>query len=114
MSPLELMKTRLQSDAVVEPGRYRRVLVGVSEMVRTSGPAALWRGLSPTLWRDVPFSALYWYSYEQLKRSLHAHVSWPSEGYWREFSVSFYAGALAGAVRGVNGQAMRSYARACS
>ncbi len=31
------------------------------------GVLNLWRGVAPTLWRDVPFSALYWTSYEQLK-----------------------------------------------
>ena len=98
VSPLELMKTRLQSDTQAAPGRYRRVLVSVTDMVRASGASSLWRGLSPTLWRDVPFSAFYWFSYEQIKAALAARVSHWRPGYGREFSISFYAGALAGGV----------------
>ena len=59
VSPLELAKTRLQSDTLAEPGRYRRVAHGITAMVRTSGATSLWRGLSPTLWRDVPFSGVF-------------------------------------------------------
>ena len=39
-----------------------------------SGPLALWKGLGPTLWRDVPFSAVYWAGYENTKAALvHAY-----------------------------------------
>jgi len=56
VSPLELMKTRLQSGAHKGRGQYRYVLEGVRTMVQASGALSLWRGLGPTLWRDVPFS----------------------------------------------------------
>jgi solute carrier family 25, member 39/40 len=73
----------------------------VQGMVRAAGPAALWRGLGPTLWRDVPFSALYWFGYEQLRRALAARAPYDhgSDAYWPRFAQSFYAGAIAGAVR---------------
>jgi len=130
VSPLELMKTRLQSGAHKGRGQYRHVLEGVRTMVQASGALSLWRGLGPTLWRDVPFSgaardsapagpylgharltmrrtvprrerpaALYWFGYEQLKQLFAARLRWPRAGYVRDFTLSFYAGALAGAVR---------------
>ncbi|KAH9082067.1 mitochondrial carrier [Lactarius deliciosus] len=42
----------------------------------------LWRGLGPTLWRDVPFSGFYWASYEGMK-----HLA---------LSVAFVCGATSG------------------
>ncbi|KAG1240642.1 hypothetical protein G6F68_017460 [Rhizopus microsporus] len=63
ISPIELFRTRLQASVGTEGFRY--VLEGVKEMVVKDGPRALWRGLPPTLWRDVPFSAIYWMGYEE-------------------------------------------------
>lgn len=59
-------------------------------LVRNNGITSLWRGLVPTLLRDVPFSAIYWVSYESIKSLSSSTV--PS------FSFSFMAGALSGAV----------------
>ncbi|KAI9216037.1 mitochondrial carrier domain-containing protein, partial [Blastocladiella britannica] len=46
------------------------ILRQVSVNVRRSGSGYLWRGLSATLARDVPFSALYWATYESIKPPL--------------------------------------------
>jgi solute carrier family 25 protein 39/40 len=72
VSPLELIRTNLQSTPISpdQPHTLRSVLASVRELVRTNGARHLWRGLGPTLWRDVPFSGLYWLSYETGKRSL--------------------------------------------
>ena len=48
-SPLELIRTRMQ--AGVGKG-----LNGVVAIVSEGGFLGLWKGLAPTLWRDVPFS----------------------------------------------------------
>jgi solute carrier family 25 protein 39/40 len=53
------MRIRLQSGHFEESKRYRAVLEGFAQMVRHQGIFALWKGLSPTLWRDVPFSGWY-------------------------------------------------------
>lgn len=69
VSPLELVRTNLQSTPRLPdtPRTLRSVLVSLRELVRTHGIRHLWRGLGPTLWRDVPFSGVYWASYEGMK-----------------------------------------------
>jgi solute carrier family 25 protein 39/40 len=39
-------------------------------MTQSQGYSSLWRGLTLTMWRDVPFSGLYWWGYETLRNSL--------------------------------------------
>ncbi|KAI9281588.1 mitochondrial carrier domain-containing protein [Sporodiniella umbellata] len=87
ISPIELFRTRLQA---VGSHDFKHVLQGVKDMVIRDGPQALWRGLPPTLWRDVPFSALYWMGYEECKKLLRcsSRIS--------ELEASFVAGALSG------------------
>jgi solute carrier family 25 protein 39/40 len=69
LSPLELIRTNLQSTPLSpdKPHTLRSVLVSVRALVRMHGPTHLWRGLGSTLWRDVPFSGIYWASYEGWK-----------------------------------------------
>lgn len=61
------------------------------KLVQQNGVKGLWKGVMPTLFRDVPFSAIYWSQYEALKRLYGPGV--PS------FSFSFLAGFISGAVR---------------
>ena len=49
----------------------------------------MWRGLGPTLWRDVPFSCFYWASYEKWKK---AFAKRGHEGAW----IAFISGAISG------------------
>lgn len=71
VSPLELIRTNLQSTPLSpdNPHTLRSVLTSVRELVRVQGVRYLWRGLGPTLWRDVPFSGIYWASYESWKKA---------------------------------------------
>ena len=111
VSPLELIRTRIQQTQNADKS-LRGVLDGVGAMVRKMGWQSLWRGLVPTLWRDVPFSAMYWYGYEEIKRSLTRrlqHSSINTENgrniddhgsttgsVMERFSVAFMAGASSG------------------
>ncbi|KAI0307813.1 mitochondrial carrier [Multifurca ochricompacta] len=72
VSPLELIRTNLQSTPRLPdtPHTLKSVLSSLEGLVRAHGVRHLWRGLGPTLWRDVPFSGFYWASYESMKRYL--------------------------------------------
>jgi len=70
ISPLELFKTRLQATSNFG---FQDTLHGIRTMVSTEGPLTLWRGLGLTLWRDVPFSGVYWLGYEFVKERLRSH-----------------------------------------
>ena len=98
-APLELMRTRMQADrAFAQEG----IVGGATALVRREGLSALFKGLGPTLIRDVPFSCVYWLGYERLKllfvesqsKPLHPH---PHQHQHVSFSASFVAGGLAGA-----------------
>ncbi|KAI9481660.1 MAG: mitochondrial carrier domain-containing protein [Benjaminiella poitrasii] len=89
ISPIELFRTRLQAATAVHD--FKHVMEGVKKMVLQDGMQALWRGLPPTLWRDVPFSAIYWMGYEQMKYALESHYDGLGE-----LQLSFLSGALSG------------------
>jgi len=69
VSPIELFRTRLQA-AHGQSHPLRETFRGVKQMVEAHGYRALWRGLTLTLWRDVPFSGIYWYGYETIRGRL--------------------------------------------
>ncbi|KAI5303450.1 ER membrane glycoprotein subunit of the GPI transamidase complex-like protein [Ascosphaera pollenicola] len=77
ISPIEMFRTRLQATAGRSrsgqeggKGHFRDTLRNLRQLTRTSGYAALWRGLPLTLWRDVPFSGMYWFGYEWMRNAL--------------------------------------------
>jgi solute carrier family 25 protein 39/40 len=71
VGPIELFRTRLQaSTGVTATGHLTNTFNGVREMVAGHGYSSLWRGISLTLWRDVPFSAMYWFGYETIRGKL--------------------------------------------
>ncbi|XP_069552096.1 mitochondrial glutathione transporter SLC25A40 [Brachyistius frenatus] len=93
ISPLELIRTKLQS----QKQSYRELTHCISSAVETEGWLSLWRGLGPTLLRDVPFSAMYWYNYELGK-------SWLCERYnTREptLTITFISGAVSGSIASI-------------
>ncbi|XP_029929380.1 mitochondrial glutathione transporter SLC25A40 [Myripristis murdjan] len=93
ISPLELIRTKLQS----QKQSYREVIDCIRSAVEAQGWLSLWRGLGPTLLRDVPFSAMYWYNYERAKGWLCEHYS------TREptFAITFISGAASGSVASI-------------
>ncbi|KAI5838388.1 mitochondrial carrier domain-containing protein [Morchella snyderi] len=110
ISPVELFRTRLQAAAAADH-TFASTLAGVRAMVAAEGVASLWRGLGLTLWRDVPFSGVYWFGYEMVKARLRRERehSWhagaaPLQALPRDihaestFVDAFVAGAASGAV----------------
>jgi len=82
VSPLELVRTKMQAQKM----SFIDVRKALVFTVKTDGISGLWKGLSATLLRDVPFSAVYWPCYEYLRPT--------------EFNLgeSFAAGAVAGSL----------------
>lgn len=70
---------------------FKTVYDDILGMVNREGVRCLWKGLVPTLWRDVPFSALYWLGYEKMKETLKKRTL-----NLNEFSASFICGLSAG------------------
>ena len=70
VSPIEMFRTRMQATSGSATGIFRSTLAGLRQMTQTQGYTSLWRGLTLTMWRDVPFSGLYWYGYEAARNQL--------------------------------------------
>ncbi|KAM8719968.1 hypothetical protein ACLKA7_006084 [Drosophila subpalustris] len=86
VSPVELIRTKMQSQKMTNAEMFS----SVRQVVQSQGILGLWRGLPPTILRDVPFSGIYWTCYEYLKSSFN--VVEPT------FGFSFVAGAISGSV----------------
>ena len=67
VSPLELIRTQMQSSSAVA---NKGIMTGMQSMIQKDGVFSLWRGYSATMWRDVPFSIVYWYGFEQIKATI--------------------------------------------
>ncbi|ODV95288.1 hypothetical protein PACTADRAFT_50035 [Pachysolen tannophilus NRRL Y-2460] len=74
VSPFELLKTRLQAVPTTSSLKsneiMKRILSNTYHDIKQSGIKTLFTGLQITLWRDVPFSAIYWSSYEFCSKTL--------------------------------------------
>ncbi|KAF5907183.1 solute carrier family 25 member 40, partial [Clarias magur] len=90
ISPLELIRIKLQS----ERRSYRELSSVIRLAVHSEGWLSLWRGLGPTLFRDIPFSAMYWYNYEKGKALLcqYNKTTEPT------FGMAFISGAVSGSI----------------
>jgi solute carrier family 25 protein 39/40 len=106
ISPLELVRTIMMAERTTAKSAATGGLVNVVRRVGTeiafAGPQLLFRGLIPSLWKDVPFSAIYWLGYEQLRAQLLARHQWPGKAAGQDpdlqavFRTSFAAGACSG------------------
>lgn len=75
-APMELLRTRQAARIGAAQGPYAEGAGMMSEfrtMVRTEGVSLLFRGVWPTLLRDVPFSAVYWLFIERMRDIWRSH-----------------------------------------
>ncbi|KAI0151646.1 mitochondrial carrier [Xylariaceae sp. FL1272] len=120
VSPIELFKTRLQaSPGSTATNHLANTFKGIRELISESGYRSLWRGFNLHLWRDVPFSGMYWLGYETIRnkltdmreerrgrtmsrdpqsRSRERARSQSEENHGAVLADSFAAGALSGAI----------------
>uniref|UniRef100_A0A915DSA8 Solute carrier family 25 member 40 n=1 Tax=Ditylenchus dipsaci TaxID=166011 RepID=A0A915DSA8_9BILA len=90
VSPLELIRTKMQSESFHIPRAIKRTVV-------SDGYSSLWRGWTATLMRDIPFSAIYWTAYELFKKRLLSHMDLEKTN----FTISFISGAAAGTIAAI-------------
>lgn len=89
ISPLEMIRTKMQSKKL----SYWEVAHAIKQLVKLEGFLSLWRGLGPTLLRDVPFSSIYWANYEFMKQKLNQRKP--------TLQFSLLAGAVSGSIAAV-------------
>lgn len=103
VAPIELIKTKFQSiprstRTIGSTKMFQELLLDTKmEIARNGVMKTLFKGLTITLWRDVPFSAIYWGSYEYCKRKLWVQ-SRNQSNYLVDFLNSFLSGSISGMV----------------
>jgi solute carrier family 25 protein 39/40 len=65
-APFELLRTR-QALAIGRSQESVGLIHELRSIIQQEGSRGLYRGLAPTLWRDVPFSAMYWLCIERFR-----------------------------------------------
>lgn len=112
VSPIEMFRTRMQATTGnTGRGVFVETLIGLRKLVHAEGYISLWRGLTLTMWRDVPFSGIYWWGYETVRNALtdmenpaSSSSSRPrsssrsNENHTTTFLKSFVSGATSGAI----------------
>ncbi|KAI5953448.1 MTM1 [Candida jiufengensis] len=108
VAPAELIKTRLQSiptDSRNSSHVLSNLLKDSFAMVKKQGISTLFKGLQITLWRDVPFSGIYWSSYEVFKQKIghllktdFNNTTTPEKDDYKVFITSFLSGSISGTI----------------
>ena len=113
ISPIEMFRTRMQAATSGGTGIFTETLFGLRKMVKAEGYTSLWRGLTLTMWRDVPFSGIYWWGYETIRDGLREFRepgsvrnrprsrSRSDENHTTTFVDSFLAGAVSGGLASI-------------
>ncbi|CAB3226629.1 unnamed protein product [Arctia plantaginis] len=89
VSPLELIRTKMQSKKLT----YAEITLALRKVFKNEGYRGLFRGLGSTLLRDVPFSGIYWTTFESTKRGFEKPTSEKNT-----FILNFFCGSVAGSI----------------
>ena len=90
-APLEYLRTHHASSS-------SSTTLSLGQILRSrEGVRTLFRGFAPTLWRDVPFSAIYWVGIEEMRRVWRQRDGLPVS-VSQEFTQSFVNGFVAGSI----------------
>lgn len=89
-NPMELLRTKLQSKKL----SYMQLREAIQVSIKHNGYSFMMKGLGPSLLRDIPFSAVYWFGYESAKsyQIRHNQTAEPN------FFLTFLSGAVSGSV----------------
>lgn len=110
VAPIELLKTRLQAiptSANLDSKKIMSLVLRNSyREIKLQGVGSLFRGLQITLWRDVPFSGIYWSSYEFVSSLMKKHIPYlnfantsaNSNIDSKIFLTSFLSGSISGII----------------
>lgn len=108
IAPLELIKTRVQavpsSSNKSSRDIFKMVINNCYQDFKLNGPSSLFKGFGLTLWRDVPFSGIYWSTYEYLTHRLKSFEMFNDEQHnepSKLFMRSFLSGSLAGVMAAI-------------
>lgn len=82
----EMIRTKMQSQKMT----VSQIRAGLRTTLEMEGIRGLWKGYSATLYRDVPFSAIYWPCYELFKGLTLSEE--------HQFGATFVSGAMAGTI----------------
>jgi len=73
-NPLDVVKTRLQKQRIVEgqAPKYTGIAQAIPVIVREEGVSALWKGITPRLMRIMPGQAITFMTYELVSKRMHS------------------------------------------
>jgi solute carrier family 25 protein 39/40 len=108
-APLELLRTRQAARVGNAVGNAQPSLGMMEEfksMIQKEGVVSLYKGFLPTLLRDVPFSAIYWVSIEQMRLLWRQQQPQQPQGdgsmaalsAWHEFFQNLVNGSVSGMI----------------
>ena len=92
VAPLELIRTNLQSSPTISLKDIHSYIVS---SIRLNGVSSLWRGLYPLLIRDIPFTAIYWPTFEFMRSQI---ISTFTPGNFIDIYANLISGWLCGSL----------------